>query len=48
MSAMIEIGVEFESVNPCHSEVLLTALGTWIQAENPDIEKYEIVSENCH
>ena len=48
MNAMLEVGVEFESVTPCHSEMLLTALGAWIQARNPDIEKYEIMSQSCH
>ena len=48
VNAMIEAGVEFESVTPCHSETLLTALGAWIQARNPDIEFYKLVSLNCH
>ena len=48
MKAMLEVGVEFESVTPCHSEMMLTALGAWIQARNPDIEKYELVSQSCH
>ena len=46
MNAMLEVGVEFESVTPCHSEMMLTALGAWIQARNPDIEHYEIVSQS--
>ena len=46
MNAMMEVGVDFESVTPCHSEVMLTALGAWIQARNPDIEKYEIVAQS--
>ncbi len=46
MNAMLEVGVEFESVTPCHSEMMLTALGAWIQARNPDIEKYEIVAQS--
>ena len=48
MNAMLEVGVEFESVTPCHFEMMLTALGAWIQARNPDIEKYEIVAQSCH
>ncbi len=48
VNAMLEVGVEFESVTPCHSEMMLTALGALIQAGNPDIEKYEIVSQRCH
>ena len=48
VNAMMEIGVEFESIAPCHSEVMLTALGLWIQLRNPDIEKYEVVSQNSH
>ena len=48
MNAMMEVGVEFESVTPCHSEMMLTALGAWIQAKNPDIEHYELVSLSCH
>ena len=48
MDAMLEVGVEFESVTPCHFEMMLTALGAWIQARNPDIEKYEIVAQSCH
>ena len=48
MNAMMEAGVEFESVAPCHFEVMLTALGSWIQARNPEIEKYELVSQTCH
>ena len=43
MKAITEVGVEFESVTPCHSEIMLSALGAWIQARNPDIEQYEIV-----
>ena len=46
MNAMLEVGVEFESITPCHAEMMLTALGAWIQARNPDIEKYEIVSQS--
>lgn len=48
MNAMLEVGVEFEVVTPCHSEMMLTALGAWIQARNPEIEKYEIVSQSRH
>ena len=48
MNAMMEVGVEFESVTPCHSEIMLTALGAWIQLENPDIEHYEVVSQSRH
>ena len=44
MNAMMEAGVEFESVTPCHSKTMLTALGAWIQLRNPDIEHYEVVS----
>ena len=46
MNAMLEVGVEFESVTPCHSEMMLTALGAWIQARNPDIKNYDIVSQS--
>ena len=46
MNAMLEVGIEFESVTPCHSEMMLTALGAWIHARNPNIEKYEIVSKS--
>ena len=45
MNAMMEVGVEFESITPCHSEMMLTALGAWIQLRNPDIEQYEVVSQ---
>lgn len=48
MNAMLEVGVEFESVTPCHSEIMLSALGAWIQLRNHDIEKYEVVSQSCH
>ena len=48
INAMMEVGVEFESITPCHSEMMLIALGTWIQAKNPDIAQYKIVSQNCH
>ncbi len=48
MNAMLEIGVEFESVAPCHSEMMLTALGAWLQLRNTDIEHYEIVSLSFH
>ena len=48
MNAMMEVGVEFESITPCHSEMMLTALGAWIQARNPDIEHYGLVSQSCH
>lgn len=44
LNAMMDAGIEFESVIPCHFETLLTALGALIQAKNPDISKYEIVS----
>ena len=44
MNAMIEAGVEFESIAPCHFEIMLTALGAWIQVRNPEIEKYELMS----
>ena len=47
-NAMMEAGVEFEPVAPCHPETLLTALGAWIQAGNPDIERYDLVSQSCH
>ena len=46
MNAMLEVGVDFESVTPCYSEMMLTALGAWLQLRNPDIEKYEIVSQS--
>ena len=46
LNAMMEIGTEFEFVTPCHFEEILTELGASIQAENPEIEKYEIVSQN--
>lgn len=46
MNAMMEVGTEFEAVSPCPSEMMLTALGAWIQARNPDIEKYEIVAQS--
>ena len=48
MNAMMEIGVEFESVALCHSETMLTAIEAWIQVKNPDIEQYKIMSLNCH
>ena len=48
LSAMTEIGVDFEFVTPCHFEEILTELGASIQAGNPDIASYEIVSLNCH
>ena len=42
MNAMLEVGVEFEAIAPCHSKIMLLALGAWIQAKNPDIEQYEL------
>ena len=48
MNAMTEVGVEFEAIVPCHSEIMLSALGAWIQARNPDLEQYELVSQSCH
>ena len=48
MNAMLEVGVDFESVTPRHSEMMLTALGAWLQLRNPDIERYEVVSQSCH
>ncbi len=48
MNTMMEVGTEFESVTPCHSGMMLTALGAWLQLRNHDIEKYEIVSLSCH
>lgn len=47
-NAMMEAGVEFEPVAPCHCETMLTALGAWIQAGNPEIAQYELVSQTCH
>ncbi len=44
INAMIEAGVEFDSVPLCHIETLLIALGSWLQAKNPEIEQYELVS----
>ena len=44
LNAMMEIGIDFEFVTPCHFEKVLTELGTCIQAENSDIISYEIVS----
>ena len=46
INAMMEVGTEFESVTLCHSEMMPTALGAWIQARNSDIEHYEVVSQN--
>ncbi len=40
MNAMTEVGVEFEAITPCHSEVMLIALEVWIQLRNPEIDKY--------
>ena len=48
MNAMLEVGVEFESVTPCHFSMLLAELGALIQQKNPGIERYKIVSQNWH
>lgn len=45
---MMEAGVEFESIVPCHPDELLNALGARYKADNPDIEDYAVVSQTCH
>ena len=47
-NAMLEAGVEFEPIAPCHCEDLLNALGAWFQAENPEIQACSLVSQSCH
>ena len=44
IKSMMNAGVEFGPVSPCRSEELLAALGAWIQAQNPEIEEYQVVS----
>ena len=46
--AMMEAGVEFEPIAPCHPEQLLSALGARYKADNPDILSYAVVSQTCH
>ena len=45
---MMEAGVEFEPIAPCHPEELLNALGARYKADNPDIQSYAVVSQTCH
>lgn len=45
--AMIKAGVEFEPIVPCHPEELLSGLGAWYKAVNPDIRDYAVVSQTC-
>lgn len=47
-NAMREAGVEFLPALPNSSETILYALGEWMQANNPDIEAFEVMSQNCH
>lgn len=46
-SAMLEAGIEFNPIVPCHFLDLLKGLGAYYQAENPDIQKYAVVSQKC-
>lgn len=46
--AMFIAGVEFDSIPPCSSEELLSALGLWFTEHNPDILSFSVVSQICH
>lgn len=47
-SAMCDAGTEFLPALPNSSETILYALGEWIQANNADIEAFEVLSQSCH
>ena len=46
--AMIEAGIEFENIAPCHFSKLLNALGAFYNAVDPDIQEYTVMSQSCH
>ena len=48
MNAMINAGIIFDTVTPCHFLDLLNALGARYQADNPDILNYSVMSQMCH
>ena len=47
-SAMLEAGIDFELIAPCHFSDMLNALGAYYQAGNPEIQDYAVVSQSCH
>ena len=47
-NVMSKVGIEVESIAPCHFSVLLNALGAYYQAVNPEISEYVVVSQRCH
>lgn len=47
-NVMIKAGIEFNPTVPCHFLDLLNALGAYYQAGNPEILRYEVLSQRCH
>ena len=47
-NVMIKAGIEFNPTAPCHFLDLLNALGAYYQAGNPEILRYEVLSQRCH
>ena len=46
-SVMLEAGIEFDPIVPCHFLDLLKGLGAYYQAGNPEIRDYAVVSQKC-
>lgn len=46
--AMIKAGIEFEPITPCHFDELMSELGAWYEAANPDIRECKVMSQKCH
>ena len=46
-NVMSKVGIECESIAPCHFSVLLSALGANYKAVNPEISEYTAVSQKC-
>ena len=44
-SAMFNVGIIFEPIVPCHFLELLNSVGAYYQADNQDIQSYEILSQ---
>ncbi len=47
-NVMLKVGIEVESIAPCHFCELLNALGAYYQAGNPEIIEYAVMSQRCH
>ncbi len=47
-NAMIVTGVEFHPTLPKPCEAVMQALGEWFMAQNPELERVELVSQTRH